>query len=288
MSRFGQRTVDARRCDFEDERSRQLIGQRRGVEQIGGDPTDIGDEIEVDSTIAIDHDADHMATTSLLHLDGLEVDSELMERLAQSGHDGLGGCSHVILLSILLSSCGFFQASRVSGTVLITCHSLYMLGPLPVPHLTRRQGFTALAVLGPVGLLAACSSAEPGPTTPTEAPATVASAVAAQEQELVALYSAVMTAYPVLAPSIAAIADQHRQHAASLDAETEPSPTPSSSEIPDSQEKALVALVSAERKATRQRVEACVEAADAGLARTLAFIAASESSHVPALRDLRS
>ena len=42
------------------------------------------------------------------------------------------------------------------------------------------------------------------------------------------------------------------------------------------------------REAARSRIRACVAADDADLARLLTFIAASEASHVPALRDLRS
>lgn len=164
-----------------------------------------------------------------------------------------------------------------------------MLVPPPLPRFTRRQGLTALAVVGPIGLLAACSSsAEPGPESSSQLPATVSAAVAAQEQELVALYVAVIAAYPVLGPSIAPIADQHRQHATSLGASSSPSPSPTATELPETADEALAALMSAERQAMRQRIDSCVEADEPGLARTLAFIAASEGSHVPALRDLRS
>ena len=155
--------------------------------------------------------------------------------------------------------------------------------------LTRRQGLSALAVLGPIGFLAACSGrAEPEPATPTALPATVATAVAAQEQDLVALYDAAIAAFPELAVSIQPIRDQHSQHATSLDSASTPSPLPTTIDLPETVEAALVALVSAERRAKRQRIDACVEAGEAGLARTLAFIAASEGSHVPALRDLRA
>ena len=164
-----------------------------------------------------------------------------------------------------------------------------MLATPPVPRLTRRQGLTALAILGPVGVLAACSSGgEPAPTDSSGLPATVSAAVAAQERDLVALYDAVIAAYPELAPSIELIRDQHAQHAATLDASSRPPSSPSTTDLPQTQDKVLVALVSAERRAMRQRIDSCVMADEAGLARTLAFIAASEGSHVPALRDLRS
>ena len=166
-----------------------------------------------------------------------------------------------------------------------------MLAPdrrLPMPVVTRRQGLTALAVLGPIGFLAACSSSsDADPIEPTAVPATVSTAVAAQEQELVQLYDATIAAYPEIAAALQVIRDQHQQHAMALDASSSPSSAPPT-EIAESVDRALVALVSAEKKAMRQRIDACVEAEDAGLARTLAFIAASESSHVPALRDLRA
>jgi hypothetical protein len=152
--------------------------------------------------------------------------------------------------------------------------------------LTRRQGLTAVALLGPVGFLTACSSsAEPGPTATAPAPATVASAAAAQENELVALYDLVIAAFPALAAALAPLGDQHRAHAASLDTTAAVLPSPTSA--PASADEALAALIAAERRAMRQRVDSCVEADEPGLARTLAFIAASEGSHVPALRALR-
>ncbi len=157
------------------------------------------------------------------------------------------------------------------------------------PRLTRRQGFLALAALGPIGLLAACSSdAEPGPSTPTAAPATISTAVAEQERELVAHYDATITAFPELAVALQAIRDQHIQHGTALDPESAAEEAPAPPEVPEGVNRAIAALVTAERRASRDRIDACVEAQDAGLARLLTFIAASEASHVPALRDLRA
>lgn len=157
-----------------------------------------------------------------------------------------------------------------------------------LPAVTRRQGLTALAILGPVGFLAACSSdSEPDPAEPTALPATVSTGVAAQEQELVAMYDAAIAAYPEVASALQVIRDQHLEHAMALDATSSPSPSPTA-EVAESVDAALVSLVKAERRAMRQRIDACVEAQEAGLARTLAFIAASEAAHVPALRDLRA
>lgn len=159
---------------------------------------------------------------------------------------------------------------------------------MPEPMVTRRQGLTAMAILGPVGFLAACrASSEPEPVGPTPSAATVATAVAAQEQELVVQYDAAIAAFPEIAAALQVIRDQHVEHATSLDATSSPSSAPPS-EVPESVDEAILALVKAERRATRQRIDACVEAQEAGLARTLAFIAASEAAHVPALRDLRA
>lgn len=155
--------------------------------------------------------------------------------------------------------------------------------------LTRRQGLAAVALLGPVGFLAACSgSEEPDPATPTTLPATIATAVAAREQELVSLYDAIIAAFPDLAGPLQPIRDQHGQHAAALDPSSAASPSPTATEVPEDADQAIATLLRAERRAMRERIDACVEAEDVGLARTLAFVAASEGSHVPALRELRS
>ena len=154
---------------------------------------------------------------------------------------------------------------------------------------SRRQGLTALAVLGPVGLFTACSSgAAPTESTAAPSPATVSSAVAAQERELVALYDAVIAAHPELASALQVIADQHREHAVALEDGGDEAATASVSPAPAEAQAALATLIAAERRAMRQRVDACVEADAPGLARTLAYIAASEGSHVAALRDVRA
>jgi hypothetical protein len=161
-----------------------------------------------------------------------------------------------------------------------------------VPGLTRRQGLTAAALLGPVGLLAACSSAE-APQSGASAASTATGRatdptgeVTASEQDLIDRYDCVIAAFPALGTPLAALRDQHRQHAAALSGA---SPGSSASvTAPASEQAALHMLITAEREAMHQRIAACMAAQDPALARTLAFIAASEGSHVPALRDLRA
>jgi hypothetical protein len=161
-----------------------------------------------------------------------------------------------------------------------------------VALLTRRQGLTAVAVVGAVGVLTACTSqnaapdASSGAAAAASATAGLADEVAAQEHDLVAVYDAVIAGFPSLAAALGTIRDQHVQHAAALGSPATAAATPGAA--PGSQGAALGMLIGAERDALHARIASCVAAPDAALARTLAFIAASEGSHVPALRDLRA
>ena len=157
--------------------------------------------------------------------------------------------------------------------------------------LTRRQGLIAMALAGPVTLLAACTGdAGPAPTTPVDGSAAPAptEATAAQEAVLVAAYDAALGALPALDADTVAlltlIRDQHAQHRDALGGSAEEAPGVAA---PQSRDEAIGALIDAERAATRSRVRACVAATDPEAARLLSLIAASEASHVPALRDLR-
>ncbi len=157
--------------------------------------------------------------------------------------------------------------------------------------ITRRQGLLALALIGPVGVLAACSSsAEPVPGE-SSAPTALAPADASaqQETELMALYDAVLAAFPTLAAEtvavLTALRDQHAQHREALGGSAN-----AAAEVtaPADITAALAALVSAEHVASRDRIRACVDSPDPETARLLALIGASEAAHVPALRDLRT
>ncbi len=159
------------------------------------------------------------------------------------------------------------------------------------PAITRRQGLRALALIGPIGVLAACtddSAPLPGPSTTITAEPAPAEASAADEAALIARYDTVLGAFPdadadVLA-ALTAIRDQHAQHRDALGgAEAQPDPSP----VPADVTQALTALIAAEREAGKARIRACVSAEDPETARLLTLIAASESAHVPALRDLR-
>lgn len=155
-------------------------------------------------------------------------------------------------------------------------------------RLTRREGLLALAVLAPAGLLAACSgSAEPpsGSASASAPPVDLAGEVAAEESALIAAYDAVLAGAAGLDAAttdlLTLIRDQHAQHRDALGGAAEalaPSSAPPSATV--------TGLVAAERDAARSRIRACVAADDAELARLLAFIGASEASHVPALRDV--
>lgn len=158
--------------------------------------------------------------------------------------------------------------------------------------ITRRRGLGLLAATLPMGLLTAC-----GDATSTSAPATTREAttgptltqrVTADEAALVALYDAALQVLSAndgpLRPLLETIRDQHAQHLAALNTdgvEVPQTPGPVSSDgVPVS------ALIEAELAAAKRRIRDCTEAQDPGLARLLAFMGASEASHVPALRSV--
>lgn len=162
----------------------------------------------------------------------------------------------------------------------------------PRRTITRRQGLLAAAVLGSAGLLAACSSSsEPEEPTPTPSPTGAMDESAASERNLVTQYDQVIAALPTLAAALSPLRAQHADHLAALTGEpvapaSEQASAVASSGGPVTAKSAVRTLIAAERAAARQRIEACVAATEPGLARTLAFIAASEASHIPALKDV--
>jgi hypothetical protein len=159
------------------------------------------------------------------------------------------------------------------------------------PVITRRAGLRALALIGPIGVLAACTddgAPIPGPSATATQEPPPAEASAADEAALIAQYDTVLGAFPeadadVLA-ALAAIRDQHVQHRDALGG-AEPQTDPSAP--PVGVRAAITALIAAERQAGKARIRACVAAENPEVARLLALIAASESAHVPALRDVR-
>jgi len=141
--------------------------------------------------------------------------------------------------------------------------------PPPGARLTRRALLGGSALVGASLIAAACTPAPgPEPSDNSEAPAPdadaqVRAAVAADEASLIALYDAVIAAHPALASDLAALRDEHREHA-----------------------EALAALTDAEKRAVGQRTAACEAAAAEDLARLTALIAASEAGHAEYLRGL--
>lgn len=146
--------------------------------------------------------------------------------------------------------------------------------------ITRRQGLL-LALALPVATAAACSS-DPAPPDPSpSAPPAAADPTVADEQALIGRYEATAAAHPALAEALAPLAAQHRAHLQALGSPDAPAVAPA--EVASTPAAAVAALVQAERAASRLRIDACVSAADGDRARLLAFIAASEAGHVPAL-----
>lgn len=164
----------------------------------------------------------------------------------------------------------------------------------PPLHLTRRQGLTLLVALAVPAGLSACGgeSPEASPVATTAPPAPdLAEVVAGEELALIALYDAALAGLPETDERrrtlLTALRQQHVEHRDALAPDVT---IPLDEEASDggTLDAAPVApglrdLAAAERKATKARIRACVETDDPQLARTLAFIAASESSHVPAL-----
>lgn len=151
-----------------------------------------------------------------------------------------------------------------------------------MPNVSRRALIlgSGAAALG----LAACSNDSPAPaasTTPADVDST-RHEVATSEQALIDLYAAAIATNPTVADQLQVIADQHADHLAALGVAAQPaSPAPTAGT-------SLADLRDAERQAARQRRTACVASSDGELARTLALIAASEASHVAALKELAS
>lgn len=157
--------------------------------------------------------------------------------------------------------------------------------------ITRRQGLAGLLALLPAGAVAACSSgAIPVADVPATAEPTpeLSSEVAAAEADLIARYDAVIATLAEgsdrVRSTLEAIRMQHAEHLSALGGAPTGASVAGAEAVVGSP--AIAALVDAERQAAKARIGSCVEASDPELARTLAFIAASEASHVPVLRRL--
>jgi hypothetical protein len=159
--------------------------------------------------------------------------------------------------------------------------------------LTRRQGLLGVLALGAFGGLALSACSSPATLDQTVAPSATAAPVppaVADEHALITRYDATIAAFPALAAGLTAIRNQHGEHLVALGvAASAPVSTASDAplSLPTDPRAAIGALIDAERAAMRQRIDACVAATEPETARTLTFIAASEGSHVPALKDLQ-
>ncbi len=166
----------------------------------------------------------------------------------------------------------------------------------PRPPLTRRQLLarsTGLAgVFAGAGVLSACGS---GATTaggsgaggsgasPVATGAQINIAVATSERALIALYTATISAFAQLAPSLEPLLRQHEEHLAATGVEV---PDPPAQNPPSDLSAAIAALRQAELIAALERRESCLLASEPDFVRTLTFIAASEASHVAALKTV--
>jgi len=158
-------------------------------------------------------------------------------------------------------------------------------------RLTRRAVLGGSAIVG-VAILTGCTS-DPAPDASTASPtgesdaadadAPVRTSVAADEAAIIALYDAVLAAYPRLSADLAPLRDEHIAHADAMGESVAPAAPPAA---PASQPQALAALVDAEQQAVAQRTSACEESTGEDIARTIALIAASEAGHAEFLRGL--
>ncbi len=153
-----------------------------------------------------------------------------------------------------------------------------------------RRTFLIVAAGASTALVAGCSSA--GSTASVSADDQVRAQVADAERALIAQYDQAIAAFPELGPSLGALVEQHRAHLASMGGALASAPadqvasSPPAAVAPATPSQALAARADAERAAAQQRREACLAATEPDLVRTLAFIAASESAHVPALAEV--
>ena len=157
---------------------------------------------------------------------------------------------------------------------------------------TRRTLLASSVPLGALGLitLSSCGSDEPAPeaieiqpTAPDQPDENLL-----DELSLIGAYLGATEAFPELLGTLTAIADQHRAHASELGATPEqldaitPIPPAAARITP-----ALGELIARERAAAELRADSANASTDGDTVRALTFIAASESSHIPELRDVR-
>ncbi len=172
--------------------------------------------------------------------------------------------------------------------------------PEDLPGLTRREGLprrtllsaaTAVAGLASVAGLAACGSDQPAPEAIEIKPSAPEppDGNLLDELALIGAYLGVIDAFPQVRGSLTTIADQHRAHASELGASPEQldgvtAIVPAAVAL----RPAIAELIAREKAAAALRADSALIAPDSDLVRALTFIAASESSHIVELRDVRA
>ena len=165
--------------------------------------------------------------------------------------------------------------------------------PRPADYrLTRRALLASSIPVGTIGILTltSCGADEPlpeaievQPTAPEQPDENLL-----DELSLIGAYLGAIEAFPELRGTLSAIADQHRAHASELGATPEQLATitpipPAAARI----KPALGELIARERAAAELRADSANASPEPNTVRALTFIAASESSHIPELRDVR-
>jgi len=139
--------------------------------------------------------------------------------------------------------------------------------------------------------LTACGGGDPAPEPieiePSEPPEQDETLL--DELALIGAYEGTIAVHRELRGSLSTIAEQHRAHARELGATEDDlaaiDPIPPQAA---NAEEAVANLIKRERRAAEQRAKAAEQAEQTERVRALTFIAASESSHVPELKDIRS
>lgn len=156
---------------------------------------------------------------------------------------------------------------------------------------TLLSAATAVIGLAGVASLGACGSDQPAPEaieikpTAPEPP----DENLLDELALIGAYLGVIDAFPQVRGSLTTIADQHRAHALQLGASPEEldgvtAIVPAAVAL----RPAIAELIAREKAGAQLRADTALVASDTDLVRALTFIAASESSHIVELRDVRA
>lgn len=152
---------------------------------------------------------------------------------------------------------------------------------VPSRPTSRRALLVGAGTVGAALLVSSCGTDSPAPVALETDPAAPTDTQGESELRLIALYAAVMQAFPDLNLALSPIADQHREHARELGQPADASVA--GIQVPATVGQALRLLIEAEEQATRERQDGCATESSPEKVRLLALIAASEASHVPEL-----